>query len=46
MTELLILTHHTRAVLARVSSRDPSSVRVVLPVHATAWPHIHTGFEA
>lgn len=34
------MTHHTSAVLTRVTRRDPSSVRVVVPVHATPW-HIN-----
>lgn len=32
------MTHHTCTLPTRVSSRDPSSIRIVVPVHATAWP--------
>lgn len=34
------MTHHTCAVPTRVTRRDPSSVRVVVPVYATPW-HIN-----
>lgn len=31
------MTHHTSAVLTQVPSRDPSTIRVVVPVHPTPW---------
>lgn len=39
--KVFFLTHHTCAVLTRVTSRDPSAVRVVVPVHPTPW-HTNT----